>query len=152
MDGYGSGGTAAVPSTSMQKWYDQQQHHSGTEEIRSVTPAMNNTRGSFRHHSPAGNSHGGPNPSYATPTGADAGGRYDTVGGQRYLGAYNSPDGAAGGNGSVGPSADAPHQPSSTGLIRLSLRKPMGIVFEPMYDPNNASLQRGVRICDLPRT
>ena len=42
--------------------------------------------------------------------------------------------------------------PASTGLIRLSLRKPMGIVFEPMYDPNNPSVQRGVRICDLPRT
>ena len=28
----------------------------------------------------------------------------------------------------------------------------MGIVFEPMYDPNNPSVQRGVRICDLPRT
>lgn len=42
--------------------------------------------------------------------------------------------------------------PSSTGLIRLSLKKPMGIVFEPMYDPQQKSLQRGVRICDLPRT
>ena len=41
---------------------------------------------------------------------------------------------------------------SSTGLIRLTLRKPMGIVFEPMTDPHNASQQRGVRICDLPRT
>jgi hypothetical protein len=28
----------------------------------------------------------------------------------------------------------------------------MGIVFEPMYDPNSPSVQRGVRICDLPRT
>jgi hypothetical protein len=28
----------------------------------------------------------------------------------------------------------------------------MGIVFEPMYDPNQPSVQRGVRICDLPRT
>ena len=28
----------------------------------------------------------------------------------------------------------------------------MGIVFEPMYDPNAPSIQRGVRICDLPRT
>jgi hypothetical protein len=42
--------------------------------------------------------------------------------------------------------------PSSTGLIRLTLRKPMGIVFEPMYDPNQPSVQKGVRICDLPRT
>jgi hypothetical protein len=41
---------------------------------------------------------------------------------------------------------------SATGLIRLTLRKPMGIVFEPMMDPHNPSQQRGVRICDLPRT
>jgi hypothetical protein len=41
---------------------------------------------------------------------------------------------------------------SNTGLIRLTLRKPMGIVFEPMTDPHNPSQQRGVRICDLPRT
>lgn len=40
----------------------------------------------------------------------------------------------------------------SSGLIRLTLRKPMGIVFEPMTDPHNPSQQRGVRICDLPRT
>jgi hypothetical protein len=45
-----------------------------------------------------------------------------------------------------------PRMPSSTGLIRLSLKKPMGIVFEPMYDPNQPTVQRGVRICDLPRT
>ena len=43
-------------------------------------------------------------------------------------------------------------KPSSTGLIRLTLNKPMGIVFEPMTDPHNSSQQRGVRICDLPRT
>jgi PDZ domain len=48
--------------------------------------------------------------------------------------------------------APEPRTPSSTGLIRLSLKKPMGIVFEPMYDANNATIQRGVRICDLPRT
>jgi hypothetical protein len=52
---------------------------------------------------------------------------------------------------------EAPHNyelgtPSSSGLIRLCLKKPMGIVFEPMYDPLQKSLQRGVRICDLPRT
>ncbi|KAL7538773.1 hypothetical protein ACHAXR_008786 [Thalassiosira sp. AJA248-18] len=41
---------------------------------------------------------------------------------------------------------------TTTGLIRLTLRKPMGIVFEPMTDPHNPSQQRGVRICDLPRT
>jgi len=41
---------------------------------------------------------------------------------------------------------------TASGLIRLTLRKPMGIVFEPMTDPHNPSQQRGVRICDLPRT
>jgi hypothetical protein len=50
------------------------------------------------------------------------------------------------------PTNNGSSTPSSTGLIRLTLRKPMGIVFEPMYDPNAASVQRGVRICDLPRT
>lgn len=52
-------------------------------------------------------------------------------------------------SGRVAPAATTP---SSTGLIRLRLKKPMGIVFEPTYDPNNSSEQRGVRICDLPRT
>jgi hypothetical protein len=42
--------------------------------------------------------------------------------------------------------------PAANGLIRLTLKKPMGIVFEPMEDPHNPSQQRGVRICDLPRT
>eukprot|EP00548_Thalassiothrix_antarctica_P005683 CAMPEP_0194139190 /NCGR_PEP_ID=MMETSP0152-20130528/8909_1 /TAXON_ID=1049557 /ORGANISM="Thalassiothrix antarctica, Strain L6-D1" /LENGTH=872 /DNA_ID=CAMNT_0038836967 /DNA_START=272 /DNA_END=2890 /DNA_ORIENTATION=- len=81
-------------------------------EIRSVTPAMNNTRG------------GQPN-----------------VGAPSYPSRVPSP----------GPRRN-PTGPSSTGLIRLTLRKPMGIVFEPMYDPNAPSIQRGVRICDLPRT
>lgn len=42
--------------------------------------------------------------------------------------------------------------PSANGLIRLSLKKPMGIVFEPMEDPHNAAQQRGVRICELPKS
>jgi len=45
-----------------------------------------------------------------------------------------------------------PKTPSVNGLIRITLKKPMGIVFEPMEDPHNPSQQRGVRICDLPRT
>ena len=49
-------------------------------------------------------------------------------------------------------SVEPTSKPSSTGLIRLTLNKPMGIVFEPMTDPHNSSQQRGVRICDLPRT
>jgi len=51
---------------------------------------------------------------------------------------------------STEPREEQPQPPSSTGLIRLTLRKPMGIVFEPMTDSSGA--QRGVRICDLPRT
>jgi len=56
----------------------------------------------------------------------------------------NSQLAAGGGSGQAAP--------NTSGLIRLTLRKPMGIVFEPMYDPNAPSVQRGVRICDLPRT
>lgn len=65
----------------------------------------------------------------------------------RYLGAYNRNDDTA-----IPQNGEEARTPSSTGLIRLTLKKPMGIVFEPMYDPNQPSLQRGVRICDLPRT
>ena len=36
--------------------------------------------------------------------------------------------------------------------MRLALRKPMGIVFEPMTDSHNPSQQCGVRICDLLQT
>jgi hypothetical protein len=56
-----------------------------------------------------------------------------------------TPNVIGGGSGTTGGGA-------SSGLIRLTLRKPMGIVFEPMTDPHNPSQQRGVRICDLPRT
>mmetsp|Transcript_7365 Transcript_7365/g.11195 ORF Transcript_7365/g.11195 Transcript_7365/m.11195 type:complete len:814 (+) Transcript_7365:436-2877(+) len=92
------------------------QQPTGSEEnIRSVTPAMNNTRG---------------------------GGQAAQRG--KFPSRVPSP---------AAPSRSAsPSGPSSTGLIRLTLRKPMGIVFEPMYDPNAPSIQRGVRICDLPRT
>eukprot|EP00562_Extubocellulus_spinifer_P030885 CAMPEP_0178711746 /NCGR_PEP_ID=MMETSP0699-20121125/18508_1 /TAXON_ID=265572 /ORGANISM="Extubocellulus spinifer, Strain CCMP396" /LENGTH=1240 /DNA_ID=CAMNT_0020360441 /DNA_START=562 /DNA_END=4284 /DNA_ORIENTATION=- len=62
--------------------------------------------------------------------------------------------GMGGGGGASDPptTKDDPQQPTATGLIRLTLRKPMGIVFEPMTDPHNTLQQRGVRICDLPRT
>ena len=53
---------------------------------------------------------------------------------------------------SAGAAPSTSSTPTSSGLIRLTLRKPMGIVFEPMYDPHAPSVQRGVRICDLPRT
>jgi hypothetical protein len=42
-------------------------------------------------------------------------------------------------------------RPASSGLIRITLRKPMGIVFEPMPQ-QPGSKGTGVRICDLPRT
>ena len=63
----------------------------------------------------------------------------------RFVSSYDRDEGVAA-------NSNDPRTPSSTGLIRLSLKKPMGIVFEPMYDPNQKSVQRGVRICDLPRT
>ncbi|KAG7361163.1 hypothetical protein IV203_036263 [Nitzschia inconspicua] len=70
--------------------------------------------------------------------------------GARYVDSFTSPDQVSAQTPSGG--ANGNTTPSSTGLIRLTLRKPMGIVFEPMYDPNAPSVQRGVRICDLPRT
>ena len=54
--------------------------------------------------------------------------------------------------GNVPPPPPPQKGPAANGLIRLALKKPMGIVFEPMEDPHNPSQQRGVRICDLPRT
>ena len=115
-------------------WYEQQK--SQDPNARSVTPAMNNTRGVVRN--------GAAPYSAASPM---AGSQYgsaarSTTPQQRYYGAYNTPP----------EEPEAPQPPPSTGLIRLTLRKPMGIVFEPMYDPNNPTVQRGVRICDLPRT
>lgn len=124
--GGNSGRNAASPSP-IPQWYEQQpkQQQNGGE-IRSVTPAMNNTRGA----------------SYPSRVPSPQQFRNGTP--QRYYGAYNAQDSTQQQQQSKGP--------SSTGLIRLTLRKPMGIVFEPMYDPNQPSVQRGVRICDLPRT
>ena len=62
---------------------------------------------------------------------------------QRYYGAYNSPNEQ---------DDTTPQPPPSSGLIQLTLRKPMGIAFEPMYEHNSPFTQRGVRICVLPRT
>lgn len=73
----------------------------------------------------------------------------------RYVDSFNHPDSLQHQQQqlqSLNVSTGGSMTPSSTGLIRLTLRKPMGIVFEPMYDPNSLSIQRGVRICDLPRT
>jgi PDZ domain len=113
-----------------------------------VTPAMNNTRGVVRNP-PATYPSRIPSPLPNSSAGGNAGAQ-SNVGNMynpprattpnRYYGAYNAQDNKN------------QNQVSSTGLIRLTLRKPMGIVFEPMYDPNQVSVQRGVRICDLPRT
>jgi hypothetical protein len=105
---------------------------------------MNNTRGAVRNGaaSPAPNRSASPRPGSAVEA------KYNSRSGTptRYPGAFDSSEG-------MRPSQSKESStPSSTGLIRLTLRKPMGIVFEPMYDPNSPSVQRGVRICDLPRT
>jgi len=131
-----NGAAAAAPAMTEQAgphWYEQQK--SQDPNARSVTPAMNNTRGVVRN---------GTAPySAASPVASQySNAARSTTPQQRYYGAYNAP----------AEETEAPQPPPSTGLIRLTLRKPMGIVFEPMYDPNNPTVQRGVRICDLPRT
>jgi PDZ domain len=114
----------ALPSgTQTQQW----------QEGRSVTPAMNNYTGRYASAPRLGAASDSQQEPYQTV-------RSMTPNGRGYTGAAG------------GATAGEPRTPSSTGLIRLSLKKPMGIVFEPMYDPNNAAIQRGVRICDLPRT
>jgi PDZ domain len=100
------------------------------EEGRSVTPAANNYTGRYASAPRMGGAAG-------DALSPDA---YHSMAGGRSM----TPSGRG--------TAAEPRTPSSTGLIRLSLKKPMGIVFEPMYDANNATVQRGVRICDLPRT
>jgi hypothetical protein len=105
--------------------------------MRSITPATNNTRQTGARYASAprlGGSHSAANEHQHSTR---------SVTPNRYVSSFDHQD-----------LSTPPDQrtPSSTGLIRLSLKKPMGIVFEPMYDPNQKSLQRGVRICDLPRT
>lgn len=136
MASYGAvNGGAMTEQQQQPHWYEQEK--SQDPNARSVTPAMNNTRGVVRN--------GAAPYSAASPA---AGSQYSdkaarsTTPQQRYYGAYNTP----------AEEPEVPQPPPSTGLIRLTLRKPMGIVFEPMYDPNNPTVQRGVRICDLPRT
>lgn len=125
------------------QWQEPPMSHDATN-FRSVTPAMNNRR----NPSPAPVR--GPSPSAAARMEASKmeahyAGRSPTP--TRYVDGYTGPGGTP-----TRPDAPNNNGPSSTGLIRLALRKPMGIVFEPMYDPNAPSVQRGVRICDLPRT
>jgi hypothetical protein len=93
-----------------------------------------------------------PNPT-ARHAGANYGGTSQNNNNGRYTDTFTAPDhSSAQSSSAVGQQNNGSLTPSSTGLIRLTLRKPMGIVFEPMYDPNAPSVQRGVRICDLPRT
>ncbi|KAL3915630.1 MAG: hypothetical protein SGILL_005557, partial [Bacillariaceae sp.] len=111
----------------------------------SVTPAMNNVRrGVGASPNPAAKQAG----YYGGASPAGPGGPTPQNG--RYVDSFSAPDQASQPSGPGGNNGNS--TPSSTGLIRLTLRKPMGIVFEPMYDPNAPSVQRGVRICDLPRT
>ena len=130
-----SAAAAAMTEQQGPHWYEQQKPQD--PNARSVTPAMNNTRGVVRN---------GAAPPHAAASPVAASQYSNAVRSatpqQRYYGAYNTP----------ADEPEAPQPPPSTGLIRLTLRKPMGIVFEPMYDPNNPTVQRGVRICDLPRT
>lgn len=119
-----------------------------SSNYRSVTPAMNNTRGGVRTASPAPGR--GPSPGAAAKlAGGNAAAHYANRSStpNRYDSFQNPPD--SGMSSSPNPAGGAVTQ---SGLIRLTLRKPMGIVFEPMYDPNAPTVQRGVRICDLPRT
>jgi hypothetical protein len=130
----------------------QEQPRNGTQEsstFRSVTPAMNNTRGAVRNASPGPSTYPSRGVSPGAAQAAAGATTSDVRAGtpSRYLGAFNSPDATQ-----QNQQKQPPQHPASTGLIRLTLRKPMGIVFEPMYDPNSPSVQRGVRICDLPRT
>eukprot|EP00535_Pseudo-nitzschia_heimii_P005512 CAMPEP_0197185102 /NCGR_PEP_ID=MMETSP1423-20130617/11154_1 /TAXON_ID=476441 /ORGANISM="Pseudo-nitzschia heimii, Strain UNC1101" /LENGTH=892 /DNA_ID=CAMNT_0042636067 /DNA_START=135 /DNA_END=2813 /DNA_ORIENTATION=+ len=98
---------------------------------RSVTPAMNNVR---------------------RGVGASGSGALNNTSGGRYTDSFNPPSAPQQQLLNQSQTNAESSTPSSTGLLRLTLRKPMGIVFEPMYDPNTPSIQRGVRICDLPRT
>lgn len=117
---------------------------------RSVTPATNNyaTTGRYPSAPRLGGDHHHTNGSNNEP--------YQTVRSMTPNNGRYTPSAGMGGiattNSGTNNNDNEPRTPSSTGLIRLSLKKPMGIVFEPMYDPNNAAIQRGVRICDLPRT
>jgi hypothetical protein len=98
---------------------------------RSVTPAMNNVR---------------------RGVGASGGGTLNNMNAGRYTDSFNPQSTPQQQLLNQSQANTGSSTPSSTGLLRLTLRKPMGIVFEPMYDPNSPSIQRGVRICDLPRT
>eukprot|EP00979_Chaetoceros_neogracilis_P012509 scaffold3341_cov270-Chaetoceros_neogracile.AAC.7 len=135
-DGGGPGMNGASPIP--QQWWDQNgtdgpsDQHSPDQYARSNPNLSHQMDGMHMDRAPAGHSYGPYN--------------HDTNQGS---GGPSTPMGM--GNA---PPPPPPHQkaPAANGLIRLTLKKPMGIVFEPMEDPHNPSQQRGVRICDLPRT
>jgi hypothetical protein len=114
---------------------------------RSVTPSMNNVRRGVGATNLNSNNNN-----------ANSNNNNNNMNSGRYVDSFNPPPDSSQHNQQTHQQQQALNTsngsmtPSSTGLIRLTLRKPMGIVFEPMYDPNSPSIQRGVRICDLPRT
>jgi len=116
---------------------------------RSVTPAMNNIRRGI-----GANSGTSTNIHTTTTTTNNNNNSNNNInsGSGRYADSFNNPNSSQQHQQHSLNTSTGSMTPSSTGLIRLTLRKPMGIVFEPMYDPNSPSIQRGVRICDLPRT
>ena len=120
------------------------------ENYRSVTPSMNNVRRGVGTTNINSNNNNNSNANTNT--------NMNTMNSGRYVDSFNPPPDSSQHNQQNHQqqqslnTTNGSMTPSSTGLIRLTLRKPMGIVFEPMYDPNSPSIQRGVRICDLPRT
>ena len=151
---------------------------SNNGEGRSVTPAMNNTRGASMSQSMYPSRDASPTKSKSQPINSNttANSASASASANQYNININNNNISSNNNRTMSPQPQRyfPHSqqnhsgnngqehqkhqqqqdsaPSSTGLIRLTLRKPMGIVFEPMYDPNQPSVQKGVRICDLPRT
>lgn len=137
------------PHTLGTQWQESRNRAGESTNYRSVTPAMNNTRGGVRTASPAPGR--GPSPGAAAQmagsTTPAAGAHYARSSTPNRYDSFQNPEASMSNSQLAGGGA-----PNQSGLIRLTLRKPMGIVFEPMYDPNAPSVQRGVRICDLPRT
>ena len=122
------GGTTALTSSPPQH---------GFSAMDIAASAQGNDRGYYRQEATAGVSRPGTS---ATARTSPLNNRSNMNGASKNTGAGGGADGKS--TGGI----------SATGLIRLTLKKPMGIVFEPMEDPHNPSQQRGVRICDLPRT
>ena len=116
--------------------------------LRAPSPTMQKRLEAMHHNNPLSSFEQPPHPSpHHQPSPSRYGARTPT------LESIPPSPGMGGGSAAAGGAPPPPPKgPSSTGLIRITLKKPMGIVFEPMEDPHNPSQQRGVRICDLPRT